>query len=144
MHLIQIKNMEVIGKAAEEFVRRMGDRTVFAFNGKMGTGKTTFIKAICEKLGVTDTINSPTFAIVNEYRTNAAEPVYHFDFYRINTVREACDLGAPDYFDSGAVCFIEWPERIESLLPADTVFVDMIEEEDGSRTVRLSDTSAHS
>jgi tRNA threonylcarbamoyladenosine biosynthesis protein TsaE len=105
----------------------------------MGAGKTTFIKAICEALGVTDVINSPTFAIVNEYRSDTtAELIYHFDFYRINDVQEAYNIGATDYFDSGALCFIEWPEKIESLLPDDTVFVEIVEQEDGSRLVTAS------
>jgi tRNA threonylcarbamoyladenosine biosynthesis protein TsaE len=138
MYEILIKNLETIHEAAETFIRLMGNNTVFAFNGKMGAGKTTFIKAICEKLGVTDVINSPTFAIVNEYRSNTtAELIYHFDFYRINTIQEAYNLGAPDYFDSGAICFIEWPDKIKSLLPDDTVFVDIVEQEDGSRIVEL-------
>ncbi|MDR0413768.1 MAG: tRNA (adenosine(37)-N6)-threonylcarbamoyltransferase complex ATPase subunit type 1 TsaE [Dysgonamonadaceae bacterium] len=143
MHFIRIKNLETIREAAGEFIRRMNGHTVFAFNGAMGAGKTTFIKALCEQLGVTDAINSPTFAIVNEYRT-AAEMIYHFDFYRVDTEREAYDLGLSDYFDSGALCFIEWPDKVASLLPEHTVFVAIVEQEDGSRTVRLSETATHS
>jgi tRNA threonylcarbamoyladenosine biosynthesis protein TsaE len=135
---MQIKNLDTINEAAKLFIRQMGDNTVFAFKGQMGAGKTTFIKAICEELGVTDVINSPTFAIVNEYRSDTtAELIYHFDFYRIHTIQEACDIGASDYFDSGALCFIEWPEKIESLLPDDTVWVDITEQEDGSRSVTI-------
>ncbi|MDR0681914.1 MAG: tRNA (adenosine(37)-N6)-threonylcarbamoyltransferase complex ATPase subunit type 1 TsaE [Dysgonamonadaceae bacterium] len=138
MYKIPIKNPGTIHEAAETFVRRIGNNTIFAFNGKMGAGKTTFIKAICEKLGVTETINSPTFAIVNEYRSNTtAELIYHFDFYRINTIEEAYHLGVLDYFDSGALCFIEWPDKVKSLLPDDTVFVDIVEQEDGSRIVEF-------
>jgi len=132
---LEIKSLETIGDTAAEFVRRMGDNTVFAFRGEMGAGKTTFIKAVCEKLGVEDVINSPTFAIVNEYRANSGELIYHFDFYRIKDEQEAFDFGYEDYFFSGAICFIEWPERIESLLPADTVNVSIRETENGSRTV---------
>ena len=132
---ITIKSLESIDQAATEFVKSMGDSTVFAFRGEMGAGKTTFIKAICEKLGVSDTINSPTFAIVNEYRSDSGELIYHFDFYRINKVEEAFDFGYEDYFYSGSLCFIEWPELIENLLPADTVNVSIKVLEDGSRSV---------
>jgi tRNA threonylcarbamoyladenosine biosynthesis protein TsaE len=135
---IRIKNRETINEAAKEFVRGMGDNTVFAFNGGMGVGKTTFIKAVCEELGVKEVINSPTFAILNEYYSEAvAGVVYQFDFYRIHSVREAYDIGAADYFDSGALCFIEWPDKVESLLPDTTVFVDMVEQEDGLRILTI-------
>ena len=136
MHTIKINNLEEIRKAAKEFIQTMDDRTVYAFDGKMGVGKTTFIKALCEELGVTDVINSPTFAIINEYRSDTTgELIYHFDFYRINKLSEAEDIGTEDYFYSGALCFIEWPEKIEELLPGDTVFVSIKENEDNSRTV---------
>ncbi|MFV0469512.1 MAG: tRNA (adenosine(37)-N6)-threonylcarbamoyltransferase complex ATPase subunit type 1 TsaE [Dysgonomonas sp.] len=134
---IIIKSLETIGDAALEFVNAMGDNTVFAFHGKMGAGKTTFIKAICEKLGVEDVINSPTFAIINEYRSNSGELIYHFDFYRINKVEEAFDFGYEDYFYSGSICFIEWPEKVESLLPHDVVNVAIEEMDDGSRKVTI-------
>ncbi len=135
---LNIESLETIGKTAEEFVQNMGDNTVFAFHGNMGAGKTTFIKAICEKLGVEDTINSPTFAIVNEYRSNSGELIYHFDFYRINKQEEAYDLGYEDYFYSGSICFIEWPEKIEDLLPHDTIHVTITEKENGTREVELA------
>lgn len=135
---IEIKSLDKIDDAAIEFIRAMGDNTVFAFRGEMGAGKTTFIKAICENLGVDDVINSPTFAIVNEYRSETGELIYHFDFYRINKEEEAYDFGYEDYFFSGSLCFIEWPERIETLLPADVVNVTIQEQEDGSRKVILA------
>ena len=113
----------------------MGDTTVFAMYGKMGAGKTTFTKAVCECLGVEDVINSPTFAIVNEYRSDSSELIYHFDFYRIKKLEEVYDMGYEDYFYSGALCFIEWPELVEELLPGNTVKVTIEENEDGSRTV---------
>jgi tRNA threonylcarbamoyladenosine biosynthesis protein TsaE len=139
MSSIPIADIRSISDAAGQFVKQMGDATVFAFKGKMGAGKTTFIKAVCEELGVSDVINSPTFAIVNEYRSDTtAELIYHFDFYRIQDIREAYNMGAEDYFNSGALCFIEWPEKIESLLPEDAVFVDIEEQEDGSRTVAFT------
>ena len=134
---IKIDSIEDIGKAAKAFVAAMGDRTVFAFYGKMGAGKTTFIKAVCEELGVEDVINSPTFAIVNEYVDGKGAPVYHFDFYRIKGLQEVMDMGYEDYVYSGNVCFMEWPELIENLLPDDAVRVTIGEEVDGSRTVKF-------
>ena len=131
---IRIESLEKISEAAREFVSAMGDARVFAFYGQMGAGKTTFIKAVCEELGVADTITSPTFAIVNEY-TAALGPIYHFDFYRIKKLEEVYDMGYEDYFYSGALCFIEWPELIEELLPEDAVRVTIEEQADGSRTV---------
>lgn len=136
---IKIESVDKIDEAAIEFIKSMGDNTVFAFHGEMGAGKTTFIKAICENLGVSDTINSPTFAIVNEYRSDSGELIYHFDFYRINKEEEAFDFGYEDYFYSGSLCFIEWPEKVESLLPKDTVNVSIIIQADGSRDVRVGD-----
>jgi tRNA threonylcarbamoyladenosine biosynthesis protein TsaE len=137
MKTIQIPSLDSLPAAAKEFIVSMGDATVFAFNGKMGAGKTTFIKAVCEALGVTGVINSPTFAIINEYRSDTtAELIYHFDFYRIHSIQEACNIGTEDYFASGALCFIEWSEKIEALLPHDTVFVEIDELEDGSRILK--------
>ncbi len=135
---IRINSLDEIHEAARQFIQEMDDRTVFAFYGKMGAGKTTFTKAVCEELGVTDVINSPTFAIVNEYRSDSTgELIYHFDFYRINKVEEAFDFGYEDYFYSGALCFIEWPELVEELLPQDAVKVTIEEQEDGSRLITL-------
>lgn len=134
---ILLKNVEGIDKAAHEFIDAMGDRTIFAFYGKMGAGKTTFIKAVCEALGVKDVINSPTFAIVNEYMAGNDEPIYHFDFYRIKRQEEVLDIGYEDYIDSGCVCFMEWPELIEDLLPEDAVKVSIDELPDGSRRIIL-------
>ena len=130
---ILIKDISEIAEAAKKFVAAMGNRTVFAFYGKMGAGKTTFIKAVCEELGVQDVINSPTFAIVNEYMDGEGEPIYHFDFYRIKNQQEVLDIGYEDYVYSGNVCFMEWPELIEKLLPDDAVKVTIEEEEDGRR-----------
>ena len=129
--------MDGIREAARQFVGNMGDASVFAFYGSMGAGKTTFIKAICEELGVEDVITSPTFAIVNEYRANeTGELIYHFDFYRIKKIEEVYDMGYEDYFYSGALCFIEWPELIEELLPDDAVRVRIEEIEGGKRKVK--------
>ena len=135
---IKIDKLENIHQAAKEFIKAMGDGNVFAFYGKMGAGKTTFIKAVCECLGVEDVITSPTFAIVNEYRSQTSELIYHFDFYRIKKLDEVYDMGYEDYFYSGALCFIEWPELIEELLPEDAIKVTISEQEDGSRSVSFN------
>lgn len=133
---IQATTPEALPEAARAFVRAIDQSTVFAFYGKMGAGKTTFIKAVCEALGVTDVVNSPTFSIVNEYRSDTTgELIYHFDFYRIQRLEEVYDMGYEDYFYSGALCFIEWPELVEDLLPGDAVKVQIEEQPDGSRTI---------
>ena len=136
METIEIKDIEQIRAAARQFVQLIGDHLVFAFYGTMGAGKTTFIKAVCEELGVEDVITSPTFAIVNEYSANG-QSIYHFDFYRIKKLEEVYDMGYEDYFYSGALCFIEWPELVESLLPSDAVSVTISEQTDGTRQVKV-------
>lgn len=132
---IQIKSLDNIQEAAKTFLQNMGNARVFAFYGKMGVGKTTFIKALCEQLGVEDVITSPTFALVNEYTSGKGEPIYHFDFYRIKKIEEVYDMGYEDYFYSGALCFLEWPELIDDLLPEDAVKVTIKANDDGTRTV---------
>ncbi len=133
---ISIDSLEKIREAAREFVANIGENSMFAFYGKMGAGKTTFIKAVCEELGVEDVITSPTFAIVNEYRSETTgELIYHFDFYRVKKIDEVYDMGFEDYFYSGALCFIEWPELCEEVLPSDTVKVTIEEQPDGARVV---------
>ena len=137
---IKIQDIEHIREAAREFIEHIGERRVFAFYGKMGAGKTTFVKAICEELGVDDVITSPTFAIINEYTPSSlllppSSKIFHFDFYRIKKLEEVYDMGYEDYFYSGALCFIEWPELIEEILPDDAVRVSITEQEDGSRVV---------
>ena len=138
---IVIKDIDHIREAAREFIEHIGERRVFAFYGKMGAGKTTFVKAICEELGVDDVITSPTFAIINEYSLTShllpltSDCIYHFDFYRIKKLEEVYDMGYEDYFYSGALCFIEWPELIEEILPDDAVRVSIAEQDDGSRVV---------
>ena len=129
-------SIDNIHDAAKTFINNMGTGKVFAFYGKMGAGKTTFIKAVCEELGVTDVIPSPTFAIVNEYRSDTTgELIYHFDFYRIKKLEEVYDMGYEDYFYSGALCFLEWPELIEELLPSDAVKVTISETDNGDRMI---------
>lgn len=132
---IKIDSLENIHETAKQFIQAMDDNTVFAIYGKMGAGKTTFTKAVCECLGVTDVINSPTFAIVNEYRTSSAELIYHFDFYRIKKLEEVYDMGYEDYFYSGALCFIEWPELVEELLPENAIKVTITENDDNTRSI---------
>lgn len=135
---IKIEKLDNIREAAKQFIANIGDSTVFAFYGNMGAGKTTFVKAVCEELGVVDVITSPTFSIVNEYRSEqTGELIYHFDFYRVKKIEEVYDMGFEDYFYSGALCFIEWPELCEEVLPDDTVKVSINEEPDGSRTITL-------
>lgn len=135
---IKIQSLEHIHEAAREFIAAMGDNTVFALYGKMGAGKTTFIKALCQELGVEDVVTSPTFAVINEYRSDiTGELIYHFDFYRIKKLEEVYDMGYEDYFYSGALCFIEWPELVEELLPGNTIKVTIEELEDGSRKLTM-------
>ena len=136
---ITIKDISGLAEAAQEFIAQIDDNKIFAFYGSMGAGKTTFVKALCEAMGVTDTVNSPTFAIVNEYDTPSGRPIYHFDFYRIKRLAEVYDMGYEDYFYGRGLCFIEWPELIEELLPEDTVRVNIEEQPDGSRVVSTVD-----
>lgn len=136
MHKIQIAGLEDLERAAREFLEAIGNHTLIAFYAPMGAGKTTFTTAICKVLGVKeDAISSPTFAIVNEYRSGNGEPVYHFDFYRIERPEEALDIGLYDYLDSGCLCLMEWPENIEGLLPEETLKVNICVNLDGSRTL---------
>lgn len=136
MSEIIIHSLEDIKRAASEFVALIGNRRIFAFYGNMGAGKTTFIKAICEELGVTDAVGSPTFAIVNEYASTMGS-IYHFDFYRIKRSSEVLDLGFEDYAYSGNLCLMEWPELIEEFLPEETVEVHIEEIEGGKRRVTV-------
>ena len=137
-HEVIIRNIEDLERAAQDFLEKIGGKTLVAFFAPMGSGKTTFTTAICKVLGVTDPVGSPTFAIVNEYRSGeTGELIYHFDFYRVNKLSEAEDIGTEDYFYSGALCFIEWPEKIEDLLPGDVVEVIITENPDGTRTIEV-------
>lgn len=132
---ITIHSLEEINAAAQQFIKSIGNNRIFAFYGSMGAGKTTFIKAVCEQLGVTDVVNSPTFAIVNEYKLpQIGKQIYHFDFYRIKRLQEVYDIGYEDYFYSGDLCFLEWPELIEELLPEETIKINIVVNEDKSRT----------
>lgn len=141
MTTIHVPSLEQLPAAAEKFVETMGDATVYAFYGDMGAGKTTFINALCRRLGVEDDVtNSPSFAIINEYRSDTtAELIYHFDLYRLEDIDEALEIGVEDYFDSGALCFLEWPERIADILPDDTIRVDIKVNDDESRDIIIND-----
>lgn len=138
MKQIMIPDADALAEAAHEFLGLMDDATVFAFDGEMGAGKTTFINALSRALGVEDDpTGSPTFSIVNEYRSDTtAELIYHFDLYRIENLEQAFDIGIEDYLDSGALCLIEWPDRVADILPDDTVWVKIDVLPDGAR--RLS------
>ena len=137
MHILTIESIESIHDTAREFIGLIVENTVFAFNGKMGAGKTTFIKAISEVMGVKETVNSPTFSIVNEYEAADGRIIYHFDCYRITKTQEALDLGAEEYLYSGNLCFIEWSENMAPLLPDSLVNVDIEEQEDGKREIKI-------
>lgn len=136
-YTITINGIEDYPQAAREFVKLLDRGRIFAFYGKMGSGKTTFIKSICEELGVEDSINSPTFAIVNEYEDCNQNTIYHFDFYRIKSIEEVYNMGYEEYFYGDAICFMEWPELIEELLPEETVKVFVEETEGGARSVKI-------
>lgn len=138
-HEIRINGIEDIDRAAREFLSAIGDNTLVALFAPMGAGKTTFTTAVCRALGVTDPVGSPTFAIVNEYMREDGEPMYHFDFYRINKLQEAIEIGLYDYLDSGCLCMMEWPENIEELLPEETLKVTIGVNQDQSRTVSWED-----
>ena len=136
---ITIKNIQDLDRAAKEFLQKIGNNTLIAFFAPMGSGKTTFTTAICKELGVTDPVGSPTFAIVNEYMRADGEPMYHFDFYRINKLAEAVEIGLYDYLDSGYLCLMEWPENIEELLPEETLKITITVNPDQSRTLSWED-----
>lgn len=125
MEQLKIDSLQSLPEAAEAIIANSGGRGVVAFFGEMGAGKTTLIREICEQLGVSDTVTSPTFALVNHYMSGNGADIYHFDFYRIEKLEEAYDLGYDEYFDSGALCLVEWPEKIEQLLPPETLKVNI-------------------
>ena len=123
MKSINVKNLADLPRAASELIATFGDHTIIALHGGMGAGKTTLIKEVAAQMGVADGVTSPTFAIVNEYNTIDERKIYHFDFYRIDKVEEAYDFGYEEYFFSGDLCFVEWPEKIAELMPEDTLHV---------------------
>ena len=135
--LLKIDSINDLPEAADAILEALNGRSIVAFWGEMGAGKTTLIRALCDRLGVTDTVTSPTFALVNEYHTEMGEPIYHFDFYRINRIEEVFDFGYEEYFYSGNLCLIEWPEKIEGLLPEETLSVRIRITGDDSRTIEI-------
>ena len=139
-HTISIPDLSSIDSAAEDFLVLTRGHNLIAFYAPMGAGKTTFTTALCRALGVDgDAVSSPTFSIVNEYRTRSGESIFHFDFYRINRIAEALDIGFYDYIDSGCLCLMEWPENIEEILPEETLKVHISVEDNGARTVSWED-----
>jgi tRNA threonylcarbamoyladenosine biosynthesis protein TsaE len=134
---ITIGSIEELPQVGEMLREASQSCTIWALYGEMGAGKTTLIKEVCKQMGVKDTVTSPTFALVNEYQIPAKGPIYHFDFYRIRDLREAFDMGYEEYFYSGNLCFIEWPEKIEELLPDYLGIVRITRHEDNSRTILL-------
>ena len=137
MKEIQIKDLQNLQQASRVFLEKNKGKKDFAFFGDLGAGKTTFIKALCNELNVIDIVTSPTFSIINEYQAEDSRAVYHMDFYRIKDIDEAYTLGLEDYFESNGYCFIEWPEKIEEMLPLDVVFVQIIVNEDQTRTLKF-------
>ena len=135
--ILKIGSTDDLPKAAAAILESLDGRSVVAFRGEMGAGKTTLIRAVCDRLGVTDTVTSPTFAIVNEYRGDGTPSVYHFDFYRIDRIEEAFDFGYEEYFYGGDLCLVEWPEKIESLLPDDAMTVRIEVTGEDSRTIEI-------
>ncbi len=134
MKSIRIDSPAELTDVADALLEALDGRTIVALRGEMGVGKTTLVAALMERLGSADSVTSPTFALVNVYRTDRGEPVYHFDFYRIERLEEAFDLGYEEYFDSGALCLVEWPEKIEPLLPEGVMNVHIEIDSEQGRT----------
>jgi len=134
---IIISDKSHIHSSARKFLKLVQGRKIFAFHGAMGAGKTTIIKAICEELGAKDIVTSPTFTIVNEYRTLTGESIYHIDFYRIRKTEEVFDFGLEEYFESGSYCFMEWPELVEEILPENILHVRITIDENDRRILNF-------
>jgi tRNA threonylcarbamoyladenosine biosynthesis protein TsaE len=133
--ILTIKNLRYLPHSAKQLLKAVGNHKILAFYGAMGSGKTTIIKRICKELGAVDVATSPTFTIVNEYKTNTGESIFHFDFYRIKKIEEAFDIGLEEYFAGGSYCFIEWPEMIEEALPANIVKILIRVTQDNQRVL---------
>jgi tRNA threonylcarbamoyladenosine biosynthesis protein TsaE len=141
MNTLTIESLDKIDDVAKEFLALCGTHRILAFYGEMGTGKTTFIKALCRAMNVEDDVNSPSFSIINEYHTKEDDIIFHFDFYRLKSIEEALDIGYEEYIYSGNYCFMEWPEKIEPLLPENRLDVTIEEAEDGKRMILIKDNS---
>jgi tRNA threonylcarbamoyladenosine biosynthesis protein TsaE len=137
MNTISVGSLQELDGAARRFLEAAGDATVIAFSGELGAGKTTFIQAICRNLGITVEVNSPTFSLVNEYFTPEGDSVFHFDFYRIETPGELFDMGYEEYFYSGSLCLIEWPEKAPGLMPGDALMVNIVVSENETRLIQF-------
>lgn len=135
---ILIKDKRHLSSGAKKLLKHFGENKIFAFYGSMGAGKTTIIKAICEALGAVDIISSPTFTLINEYRTSRGETLYHIDFYRIKKQEEVFDFGVEEYLSGDSYCFMEWPELVEEILPPGTVRVRITVDDDEQRTLLIS------
>ncbi len=141
MNTLTIESLDNIDDVAKEFLAQYGTHKILTFYGEMGAGKTTFIKALCQAMNVEDDVNSPSFSIINEYHTKEDKVIFHFDFYRLKSVEEALDIGYEDYIYSGNYCFMEWPEKIEPLLPEDRLDITIKEADDGKRVILIKDKS---
>lgn len=136
--IITVNGLSELDAAAKKLISTLDNRKIVALYGQMGAGKTTLVKSICKALGVTDVVSSPTFSLVNEYTTEKSEPIYHFDFYRINKIEEAYDFGYEEYFYSGNLCLVEWPEIIEDLIPEIAAKVHIRVLNDGKREIEIN------
>ncbi|KPK87270.1 MAG: tRNA threonylcarbamoyladenosine biosynthesis protein TsaE [Bacteroides sp. SM23_62_1] len=134
-----IESTAAIRKVAKEFLKQYGQKRIFAIYGELGAGKTTFIKALCYELGVNEIVSSPSFAIINEYYSDCCGRIYHFDFFRLEELAEAFDIGYEDYFYSGQYCFIEWADRIEAILPSGTIHVHMAADDTSARILEVNE-----
>ena len=141
MNTLTIESLDKIDDVAKEFLALYGTNKILAFYGEMGAGKTTFIKALCRAMDVEDDVNSPSFSIINEYHTKKDDIIFHFDFYRLKSIEEALDIGYEEYIYSGSYCFMEWPEKIEPLLPENRLDVTIKETEDGKRVILMQNNS---
>ena len=139
MNTLTIESLDKIDDVAKEFLALYGTNKILAFYGEMGAGKTTFIKALCRAMDVEDDVNSPSFSIINEYHTKKDDIIFHFDFYRLKSIEEALDIGYEEYIYSGSYCFMEWPEKIEPLLPENRLDVTIEEADDGVRTIIVNE-----
>jgi len=137
MKTISIPSLDSIDQAAAQFLDAMGDKNIVAFSGEMGAGKTTLIQALCRRLGVSTEVNSPTFSLVNQYFTESGQSIFHFDLYRIEDPGELFDMGYEEYFFSGELCFIEWPEKASHLIPEEALTVKIQVHEDQSRELQF-------
>jgi tRNA threonylcarbamoyladenosine biosynthesis protein TsaE len=137
METLELKNLNELPATARKFLEKNAGKKIFAFFGDLGVGKTTFIKALCTELNVIDIVSSPTFSLINEYQSTSGQKIFHMDFYRIESISEAYDIGIEDYFQEDQYCFIEWPEKINELLPNDIVFVKLTENHQGKRIIQF-------